>query len=113
PVTGSELPRDALTRIDLLVRHLDGGNVAYRVGGEVPSLDARDPTRNAEAPTLADLLTAKASGRSTAEQVTCFYNVPGSGVQFAAAGLRVYELAKKRGLGRELPLDWFLEDERD
>jgi ornithine cyclodeaminase/alanine dehydrogenase-like protein (mu-crystallin family) len=113
PVTGSELPRDALARIDLLVRHLDGGNVAYRVGGASPDLDSGDPTRNAEAPTLADLITAKTAGRANNQQVTCFYNVPGSGVQFAAAGLRVYELAKKRGLGRELPLDWFLEDERD
>jgi alanine dehydrogenase len=113
PVTGSDLPKDALSRIDLLVRHLDGGNVAYRVGEEGYKPESGDPTRNAEAPTLADLLTGKAAGRSSPEQVTCFYNIPGSGLQFAAAGLRVYELAKKRGLGRELPLDWFLESERD
>jgi len=113
PVTGSELPRDALPRIDLMVRHLDGGNVAYRIGNNSPDLDSGDPTRNAEAPTLADLLTGKALARTTDSQVSCFYNVPGSGVQFAAAGLRIFELAKKRGIGRELPLDWFLENERD
>lgn len=113
PVTGSELPREALSRIDLLIRHLDGGNVAYRIGDAGLGLDSGDPTRNAESPTLADVITHKAAGRSDLQQVTCFYNVPGSGIQFAAAGLRVYELAKKQGLGRELPLDWFLEDERD
>jgi alanine dehydrogenase len=113
PVTGSELSMAALARVDLLIRHLDGGNVAYRVGQAGAELDSGDPTRNAEVPTLAHLVTGKTNGRLDDRQVTCFYNVPGSGVQFAAAGLRVYELAKKRGLGRELPLDWFIEHERD
>jgi ornithine cyclodeaminase/alanine dehydrogenase-like protein (mu-crystallin family) len=113
PVTGSELSRDALAQIDLIIRHLDGGNVAYRIGENIPELDSGDPTRNSKTPTLADVLTGKAQGRTSAEQVSCFYNVPGSGVQFAAAGKRVYELAKQRGIGRELPLDWFLENERD
>jgi len=113
PVTGSELPRDALPSIDVLVRHLDGGNMAFRVGGEQQELDSGDPARKAETPTLADVLTAKAAGRTSDDQVTCFYNVPGSGIQFAAVGLKVYELAKARGIGRELPLDWFLEHERD
>ena len=76
-------------------------------------LDSGDPTRNAEAPTLADVLTGRAAGRTAPEQVTCFYNVPGSGIQFAAVGLKVYELARAHGIGRELPLDWFLEHERD
>jgi alanine dehydrogenase len=31
---------------------------------------------------------------------------------FAVAGL-VYELARERGLGRELPTEWFLQDIRD
>jgi alanine dehydrogenase len=113
PVTGSELPSGALPSIDVLVRHLDGGNLAFKIGGDQRELDSGDPTRNAEAPTLADVLTGKAAGRTAPEQVTCFYNVPGSGIQFAAVGLKVYELARARGIGRELPLDWFLEHERD
>jgi alanine dehydrogenase len=113
PVTGAELPREALTSIDVLVRHLDGGNVAFGVGGIDADLDSGDPTRNTGTPTLAEVLTGRAAGRTSDDQVTCFYNVPGSGIQFAAVGLKVYELARERGLGRELPQDWFLERERD
>ena len=76
PVTGSELPRDALPRIDLMVRHLDGGNIAYRVGGLARDLDSCDPTWNAEAPTLADLLAGRSPSRTEDSQVSCFYNVP-------------------------------------
>jgi alanine dehydrogenase len=32
------------------------------------------------------------------------------GVQFAAVGARVLELAAARGLGHEVPTDWLLEE---
>jgi ornithine cyclodeaminase/alanine dehydrogenase-like protein (mu-crystallin family) len=35
----------------------------------------------------------------------------GLGLQFSAAAARVYELAKTRGLGKELPGEWFCQDE--
>lgn len=35
------------------------------------------------------------------------------GAQFFAVAGRVYELARERGLGRELPTEWFLQDIRD
>ena len=38
-------------------------------------------------------------------------NVPGA--QFHAVASRVYELAKAQGLGREIPTEWFLQDERN
>ena len=42
--------------------------------------------------------------------MTCFINNIGLGYQFAAAGALVYRKAKERGLGYELPTDWFTED---
>jgi ornithine cyclodeaminase/alanine dehydrogenase-like protein (mu-crystallin family) len=43
--------------------------------------------------------------------LTCFVNVMGLGIQFAALGALAYEHAKVRGMGREIPTDWLLESE--
>jgi hypothetical protein len=32
------------------------------------------------------------------------------GAQFAAVGKKVYDAAKAKGFGREVPLDWFTQD---
>jgi alanine dehydrogenase len=46
-----------------------------------------------------------------AGQLTCFVNVMGLGIQFAALGALACEQAKARGIGREIPTDWLLESE--
>jgi alanine dehydrogenase len=61
------------------------------------------------APELKDLVTGRAPGRAGAEESTCFLNNIGIGLQFAAVGAAVLSEAKKRGVGREIPTDWFLE----
>ena len=61
-------------------------------------------------PTLPELITGKTAGRDSPRQVTCFLNNIGLGYQFAAAGAMVYRNARARGLGRELPTEWFTED---
>lgn len=62
---------------------------------------------------LADLLAGRAPGRSSPEQIT--YSERGNiqGAQFFAVAGQVYELARQRGVGRELPTEWFLQDIRD
>jgi ornithine cyclodeaminase/alanine dehydrogenase-like protein (mu-crystallin family) len=60
--------------------------------------------------TLAELCAGQAQGRTTREQKTYFANNEGHGVQFSAAGAFVLNRAKERGLGRELPSEWFLQD---
>jgi len=54
----------------------------------------------------------RAPGRSADPQITFFggggtTGSNGLGIQFAAVAARIYELAKTKGLGHELPLDWF------
>jgi ornithine cyclodeaminase/alanine dehydrogenase-like protein (mu-crystallin family) len=61
-------------------------------------------------PTLPELIAGKHKGRSSREEVTCFVNNVGLGYQFAVAGAVVHAEARKRGLGRELPTEWFTED---
>ncbi len=61
-------------------------------------------------PTLAELVAREAPARSSAQQITCFVNLPGTGLQFAAAGAAFYGKARDAGRGRELPTEWFTED---
>lgn len=59
---------------------------------------------------LGGLLTGQCPGRTSPEQIAVFANNTGMGLQFAAVGARVLALAEARGLGREVPTEWFLED---
>lgn len=59
---------------------------------------------------LGQLASGRASGRQRADEATLFVNNIGMGLQFAAVGARVYEAARARGLGRDLPTDWFTEN---
>ncbi len=58
---------------------------------------------------LGKLMVGEATGRTRDADITVYKNNVGMGIQFAAVGARVLELAKKEGLGREIPTDWFLE----
>jgi ornithine cyclodeaminase/alanine dehydrogenase-like protein (mu-crystallin family) len=63
--------------------------------------------------TLADLAMGKVEGRTGHDQIT--YSERGNlqGVQFFAVAGKIYELAKRAGLGRQIPTEWFLQDIRD
>jgi ornithine cyclodeaminase/alanine dehydrogenase-like protein (mu-crystallin family) len=62
---------------------------------------------------LAELLSGENQGRTSPKQIT--YSERGNiqGAQFFAVAGKVYELAKEKGLGREIPTDWLLQDIRD
>jgi alanine dehydrogenase len=60
-------------------------------------------------PTLPELIAGKTRGRCAEEEVTCFLNNLGLGFQFAAAGSVVYQKARQKGIGHDLPTDWFTE----
>ena len=61
-------------------------------------------------PTLPDLITKKACGRVSDEEVTCFLNYRGLALQFAVCGALLYKKAKERKIGNKLPTEWFTED---
>ena len=63
-------------------------------------------------PELSALVAGEAHGRSSDSDITFYGSIGwggGPGIQFAAVAHRAYELAKQKGVGRELPLEWFLE----
>ena len=55
----------------------------------------------------------KVRGRTSADQIT--YSERGNlqGAQFYAVAGKVYEAARRLGLGREIPTAWFLQDIRN
>ena len=63
--------------------------------------------------TLAEIITGKKKGRTSTDQIT--YSERGNiqGAQFFSVAGKVYERAKREGVGRELPTEWFLQDIRD
>jgi alanine dehydrogenase len=61
-------------------------------------------------PTLADLVCGRIKGRESDSQITGFVNNIGMGAQFAAVGKKVFDAAKAKGYGHEVPSDWFTQD---
>jgi len=60
---------------------------------------------------LGELLTGKIRGRKKPEEITFHCNNIGLGIQHAATGARILANARRLGLGKEIPTDWFLQKE--
>ncbi|TAN29132.1 MAG: ornithine cyclodeaminase family protein [Actinomycetota bacterium] len=130
----SEFDESVYQRSDIVVRQGVGGldlpetdriqrlrghsPIAYIAGSEEemkripkplqgPSMFTRD------VPTLMDVMANPRAGRSSFEEVTAYINVGNQGLQFASVGEVVYRQAREKGLGRELPTEWFVQDIRD
>jgi ornithine cyclodeaminase/alanine dehydrogenase-like protein (mu-crystallin family) len=80
-------------------------------GGDSPEF--MDRGKGGDKPDFADLVSGKCKGRTSRDQITFYRNVGNQGLQFSAVGGWVYSEAVRRGLGREIPTDWFLQDIRD
>jgi len=115
-----ELDRETLQRADVLVIHSQASEPeSFVAGGDrsvVPELASGQARAKGgivdwgEQPELGELLLGKVPARSSPEQVTCFVNNIGLSLQFAACGAAVYERARAKGVGRELPGEWFTEN---
>jgi hypothetical protein len=46
-------------------------------------------------------------GRTSDRQIIYYKSNTGVGIQFAADGALIYDACRKKGLGRELPNEWF------
>jgi ornithine cyclodeaminase/alanine dehydrogenase-like protein (mu-crystallin family) len=56
---------------------------------------------------LGEVLIGKHPGRTSDRQIIYYKSNTGVGIQFAAAGALIYQACRKKGLGRELPSEWF------
>ncbi|MBI3062535.1 MAG: hypothetical protein HYY83_11235 [Deltaproteobacteria bacterium] len=68
---------------------------------------------NANIGTVPDIMSGRWAGRTGDRQITFLNNQGTQGLQFAAVGGKAYELAKAKGLGHPLPLEWFVQNIRD
>lgn len=113
-----EIEPKAIERADRVFIHARDNSPILELSTELPeSIVSAEGKRWPQAkdeefkwPTLPELVTGMAKGRQSEKDVTCFLNYLGLGYQFAAAGSVVYRKAKERGVGHDLPTDWFTED---
>jgi alanine dehydrogenase len=62
---------------------------------------------------LGELLNGNCRGRRDDNEITFFKNNTGMGIQFAATARKMYEKAKEKGIGTELPLELFMTQRGD
>ena len=74
-----------------------------------PSAEIDNPTIG----TVPDIMASRWAGRTSDSQITFLNNQGTQGLQFAAVGGKAYELARAKGLGHPLPLEWFVQNIRD
>ena len=86
----------------------DAIDIIKRGPGQAPGSLVEHPFWLA-APELRELVGGKVPRRVSAGEITCFLNNLGIGLQFAAVGAAVFTEARARGVGHEIPTDWFLE----
>jgi ornithine cyclodeaminase/alanine dehydrogenase-like protein (mu-crystallin family) len=90
-----------------LLQRLHAGQDPSEVIGSLPSgtsVGGRDE------PDLAEIVAGRFAADLTQTAITGFVNNIGIGIQFAALGALVYERARERGLGQDIPSDWFTQD---
>ncbi|HEX7232662.1 MAG TPA: ornithine cyclodeaminase family protein, partial [Candidatus Binatia bacterium] len=68
---------------------------------------------NPDIGTVPDIMAGRWAGRISDQQITFLNNQGTQGLQFAAVGGTAYNLAKAKGLGHSLPLEWFTQKIRD
>ena len=117
-----EFDLDCYKKADHIVifNRLHGRDYTLRRGPEEEPLDIPPHAELLQgAPEIADLVSEKVPGRKSDDQITIFANGghgwghdggPGYGIQFTAMAKLIYDLAKERGVGRQLPLEWFQQD---
>lgn len=115
----SEVEPEAYLRCDVLIQHsagaVDRDSVGEKGGDRPETAAGKEDQYKARinwsvVPELRDLVVGKTSRRTNDREITCFCNNVGMGFQFAALGAHVYERARERGLGTEIPTEWFTQD---
>jgi alanine dehydrogenase len=105
----------ATMNLDVGMRRI-GGEAAVVAGNEEEIKRIANPRVDifsGDFPLLTDVMSGKLQGRTDRNQVTFFANSGTQGLQFASTAGYVVREAKRRGLGQEIPTNWFLQDIRD
>jgi ornithine cyclodeaminase/alanine dehydrogenase-like protein (mu-crystallin family) len=110
-----ELPVDCLRRADRVTVHTRLWEPDMLMMGDNTLPDdalwakrkASDGIDWLNQPEIGQLTSGQITGRNNDQEITCFMNNVGLGLQFAATGALILDKARRAGLGKELPLEWF------
>lgn len=96
-----ELDAEAVGRCDVIAA--DSVEQSKIEAGDLIQAFGRDGSRWAGVRELADIVTGKAPGRTNQDQITLFKS-NGIAIEDVVVGGRIYEIARERGMGREVPM---------
>jgi alanine dehydrogenase len=96
-----ELDDQAVERCDVVAADLI--EQSKMESGDLIQVFRTDPARWASVRELADIVTGKVPGRTNGNQITLFKS-NGIAIEDVVVGGRIYEIARERGMGRELPM---------
>ncbi len=109
-----ETDLEVLNRCDVIAIHTRFGGIQHfqppGIDGDMPGVRREKPRDWSKYPEICDLIAGKAPSRTNDQQITFFLNNVGTGMQFAAMGYCAYKAAKEKGMGHEIPGEWFLQD---
>lgn len=103
-----------LDRCDPIAIHTKFGGIQHYqppgIDDDMPGVRREKPRDWSKYPEICDLIAGKLPSRVSDKQISFFLNNVGTGVQFAAMGYCAYKAAKGKGLGHEIPSEWFMQD---
>lgn len=116
-VRGSEIPLEVLQAVDRLVVNTHDPVTAHATRGwpeEIPEFVNGDYARPdigvfdiTQAPELKSVVAGLKPGRQSEDEITCFHNYKGMGLQFAAIGSIIYGEARTRNIGLNIEDHYF------
>jgi len=117
-VQRGELDRRTIDRSDFIVIRSRDRDTHWYMGPRVPEEvkfdQSEDPALTPKMRTLGGIIAGVEEGRSRNDQITLFsgsgLGSAGLGIQLLSVAARAYEKARLRGLGRELPSEWFSQE---
>ena len=97
---------------------ISGTHRAYVAGqpedlARIPEVEREGSFDKRKLVSFKELFAGQNPGRRDAEEILAIGGNQIQGIQFASVGGATYRLAKEKGLGREFPTDWLLQDVRN
>ncbi len=117
-VQRGELDNVTIERSDFVVIRSRDHDSHWYIGARAPAeveFDlSEDPVLRRKMRTLGGIIAATEEGRVRPDQITLFsgsgLGSAGLGIQLVGVAAHAYKKARERGLGRELPTDWFSQE---
>jgi hypothetical protein len=99
-------------------QQISGRHRAYVAGraedlARIPEIEREGGYDRRKLVSFRDLFDGRDPGRRTDEEILGVGGNQIQGIQFASVGGATFRLIKARGLGREFPTDWLLQDVRN